>query len=210
MIPIGSEGRSCPSVGAASRRVHHVHPVAHLAEHRVLAVQPRSGVGGDDEELRAVRVRAGVGHRERAANDLVVVELVLEGVAGAARAGAKGAAALDHEVLDHAVEGEAVVEALAGEPAEVLDRLRGVGVEQLERDRPLGGLHRGGGHGPNLPAPRPARTRGCCAPPVPRSHGRRRRRAPTGRRSGRAPAPRGRPPRRGPSRRSPRTRCRPP
>ena len=66
----------------------------------------------------------GVGHRQRAADDLVVVELVLERVAGAAGAGALRAAALDHEVRDHAVEDEAVVEAVAGELAEVLDGLR--------------------------------------------------------------------------------------
>ena len=42
---------------------------------------------GDDEELRAVGVGPGVGHRQRAADDLVVVELVLEGVARAAGAG---------------------------------------------------------------------------------------------------------------------------
>ena len=40
----------------------------------------------------------GVGHRERAAHDLVRVDLVLEGVARAAGAGALRAAALDHEV----------------------------------------------------------------------------------------------------------------
>ena len=37
-------------------------------------------------------------------DDLVVVELVLERVAGAARAGAGRVAALDHEVGDDAVE----------------------------------------------------------------------------------------------------------
>jgi hypothetical protein len=74
----------------------------------------------------------GVGHRERAADDLVVVDLVLERVAGAAGAGAGRVAALDHEVLDHAVEDHAVVEAVAGELAEVLDGLRRVLVEQLD------------------------------------------------------------------------------
>jgi hypothetical protein len=85
-------------------RVDDVHPGRDLAEDGVLAVEPRAGIGGDDEELRAVRVRAGVRHRESAALDLVVVELVLELVAGAARAGAGRVAALDHEVRDHAVE----------------------------------------------------------------------------------------------------------
>src|SRR3954470_6939045 len=115
--------------------VDDVHAVRHAAEDGVLAAEPWSLVGGDDEELRAVGVRAGVGHRQRAADDLVLVELVLELVAGAAGARALRAAALEHEVLDHAVEDEAVVEAVRRELAEVLDRLRGVVVEELELDR---------------------------------------------------------------------------
>src|SRR5579885_3338050 len=58
-----------------------------LAEHRVLAVEPRRR-HVRDEELAAVRVRAGVRHRQDAC--LVVLErghdLVLEAVAGAAAA----------------------------------------------------------------------------------------------------------------------------
>src|SRR5688572_22051512 len=70
--------------GQRADLVDHVHALADLAEHRVLAVQPRRGRGGDDEELRAVGVRPGVRHRQRALDDLVVVDLVLEGVARAA------------------------------------------------------------------------------------------------------------------------------
>ena len=81
------------------------------------------------------------------AHDLVVVELVLEGVPRAAGAGALRAAALDHEVLDHAVEDEPVVEALAGELAEVLDGLRRVLVEELDGDRPGVGVEGRLGHG---------------------------------------------------------------
>ena len=73
----------------------------------------------------------------------MVVELVLERVARAAGAGALRAAALDHEVGDHAVEGEPVVEPVAGELAEVLDRLRRVVVEELDRDRAGIGVKRG-------------------------------------------------------------------
>src|SRR3954465_14472243 len=116
-------------------RVDRVHPVRHLAEHRVLAVETRRGVGRDDEELRPVRARPGVGHGQRAAHDLVVVDLVLEGVPGAARAGARRVAALDHEVLDHAVEDHAVVEPVAGELAEVLHGHGRVVVEELDLDR---------------------------------------------------------------------------
>src|SRR3954468_13419580 len=116
-------------------RVDRVHPVRHLAEHRVLAVEPRRGVGRDDEELRAVRARPGGGHGQRAAHDLVVVDLVLERVPGAARAGARRVAALDHEVLDHAVEDHAVVEPVAGELAEVLHGHGRAIVEELDLDR---------------------------------------------------------------------------
>src|SRR4051812_4479068 len=130
---------------AAFDLVDDLHPVHDVAEDRVLPVQPRRGIGGDDEELTAVGVRAGVGHRERAAHDLVVVELVLERVAGAAAAGAGGVAALDHEALDHAVEDDAVVEVVAGKLPEVLDRLRRVLVEELERDVAVVGVHDCGG-----------------------------------------------------------------
>ena len=74
-----------------------------LAEHSVLAVEPWSRVRGDDEELGAVRVGAGVRHCERALHDFVVVELVLELVPRAAGAGAEGGSALDHEFRNHAV-----------------------------------------------------------------------------------------------------------
>src|SRR5690606_22347278 len=71
-----------------------------LAEHRVLAVQPRRGHVGD-EELAAVGVGSGIGHGQHAA--LVgnaIGGLVLEAVARAAAARTLGAAALDHEVRD--------------------------------------------------------------------------------------------------------------
>ena len=132
------------TIGAAGLhlfdRVHDVHPVGDAAEDRVLPVEPRARVGGDDEELAAVGVRAGVRHRERAALDRVVVELVLEGVAGAARAGAGRVAALDHEVGDHTVEDHTAVEAVAGELAEILDRLRRLALEQLDLDRAVIGM----------------------------------------------------------------------
>src|ERR687897_78930 len=88
------------------------HAGGHAPKDRVLAVEPGRGVGRDDEELAAVRVRAGIGHRKRAADDLVLVDLVLELVARTAGPGAERAAALDHEVLDHTVEDQAVVVAV--------------------------------------------------------------------------------------------------
>jgi hypothetical protein len=95
-----------------------------------------STFGGDDEELAAVRIGAGVGHRERTADDreLERALLVRELVTGAAGAVAAGAACLDHEVVDDAVEHEAVVEAFAGELLEVLDRPRRVVVEEHDPD----------------------------------------------------------------------------
>src|SRR5690606_12622764 len=89
--------------------------VGHLAEDGVRVVQPRRRADGD-EELRAVRARAGVGHRQQVGPvELQLgVELVLELVAGAAGAGAERATALDHEALDDPVEAEAVVEPAGG------------------------------------------------------------------------------------------------
>src|SRR4051812_15735482 len=72
------------AVGLGARDpLDHVHAGRDLPEDRVLAVEPRRRVGGDDEELAAVRVRPRVRHRERAADGGVVVDLVLERVAGA-------------------------------------------------------------------------------------------------------------------------------
>src|SRR5437660_4490294 len=102
-------------------RIDGIHALGHPAEHGVLAVEPRRGLGRDDEELRAVRIRARVRHCQGTTLDLVLVELVLEGVPGAAGARALRAAALDHEVRDHAVEDEPVVEPVGRELAEVLD-----------------------------------------------------------------------------------------
>jgi hypothetical protein len=70
----------------------------------------------------------------------VIVELVLELVAGTAGTGSLWAAALDHEVRDHPVEDQFVVELLSREFAEVLDRLRRVLIVQLEHDRPGAGV----------------------------------------------------------------------
>src|SRR4029453_1546360 len=107
------------------------------AEDGVLPVEPGRLVRRHDEELRTVRVRPGVCHREVSARDAMVVELVLERVARTARAVTARTAALDHEVRDDAVEDEAVVVAVTGELREIRNRLRSVVVEELELDRPL-------------------------------------------------------------------------
>src|SRR3954464_9993600 len=140
----GILARAVVAVGVARLDlVDHVYSVHHPAEDCVLAVEPRRRVGRDDEELAAVRIRARVRHRERAAHDLVIVDLVFEGVAGAAAAGAVRVAALDHEVLDHAVEDHTVVELVAGKLREVRHRLRRVLVEQLHRDVTVVGVEDG-------------------------------------------------------------------
>ena len=127
-------------------RIGDVLAARHLSEDGVLAVEPRGSVGGDDEELAPVRIRARVRHRECAALDLVLVELVLELVTGPTRAGPLRAAGLDHEVGDDAVEDQPVVEAVAGELGEVLDGLRRLVRIELDLDRPFAGVQCGFGH----------------------------------------------------------------
>src|SRR5215210_5727137 len=95
--------------------VDRLHPRGHASEHGVLAVEPGRRVGCKDEELAPVRVRPRIGHGERPAEELVLGDLVLEGVAGPARTGAERVAALDHEAADHAVEDQAIVEAVGRE-----------------------------------------------------------------------------------------------
>jgi hypothetical protein len=87
-----------------------------------------------DEELRAVGVRAGVRHRQRAHPVAVGprgLQFVAKRYPGPPRPGAGRVAALDHEPFDHAVEDHPVVEALARQEHEVVDRVRGLVGEQL-------------------------------------------------------------------------------
>ena len=115
--------------------VDHVHGPRPPCRTRCACRPARRGDVGD-EELAAVGVRAGVGHRQHAA--LVahaVVGLVLELVARTAGAGALRAAALDHEIGDHAVELQAVVEAALGEIDEIGDRQRRLFGDTARRGR---------------------------------------------------------------------------
>ena len=95
-----------------------------------------------DEELASVGPRTRVGHGEE--TGAVVLqsgsELVGELVARTAHAGAGGIASLDHEIRDDAVEGDAVVEAAAGEVEVVGDRDRGLARKERCMDVPLGGV----------------------------------------------------------------------
>src|SRR5207248_9382419 len=93
----------------------HVVALGDLPEDRVLAGEVRRA-RHRHEELRAVRVRAGVGHGQEARlveRRTVRRDLVGEVVAGPAPAGAGGVAALDHEVGDDAVEDRPRVQRLA-------------------------------------------------------------------------------------------------
>src|SRR5215831_1226101 len=141
--------------------VDDLHARDHLAEHRVLRLPRREPVevpvvDDVDEELRAARVRAGVGHRQRAARigDLRVGQvLVLDApMRAVTRAGARTvrilavrAAELDHELVDHAVEVKPVVEAFLGERDEISGGDRHLVGEKLDLDVAHGGRERRGG-----------------------------------------------------------------
>ena len=142
---MSSVGRSRPSVLAASMRS--TTSIPSVTRPKTVCLPSSHGASGvvTMKNCEPLVFGPGVGHRQRAADDLVVVELVLELVARAAGAGAGRVAALDHEVLDDPVEDHAVVEALAGELLEVRDGLRRVLVEELERDGAFARAHRGGG-----------------------------------------------------------------
>ena len=118
-----------------------VHAVNDLTEHNVLTVEP-AGDNGRDEELRAVRVRAGVGHRKQTRLGVLQLE-VLVGKLGTVDRLATGAVAggkvttLKHKVRDHTVEVRAgVSEALLAraEGTEVGSRLGHHIVKELELD----------------------------------------------------------------------------
>src|SRR6267142_549362 len=114
--------------------VHVLHAGDDLAEDRVVAVEMRRGAV-TDVELAAGRVgMLAPGHRHRAAHVLLLVELRLDLIAGAAGAVALGAAALHDEIRDDPVELQPVVEALLGERDEVLDGLRRVLRVELHPD----------------------------------------------------------------------------
>ena len=97
-------------------------------------------VGVHDEELTAVRVRTRVGHRDGTAyipllcRRCIRVQLISERVARSAAARTGRITSLDHETGDDAMENDVVIEPLAGEGDEVLDRLRGIGIVGAECD----------------------------------------------------------------------------
>src|SRR6202035_111235 len=127
--------------------VEHLLAGDHLPEDRVAAVEMRLGREGE-EELAAAGVRAGERHADPPAGVAPAIDLVADGVARAAEAVAAGIAALHHEVGNDAMEGEAVVEALAGEVEEVEAGQRRVGAVEAEGERASAGAP--------LDPPRPA------------------------------------------------------
>jgi hypothetical protein len=68
--------------GRAATRAHSldglddVHAADHMTEHDVTAIEPR-GLDRADEELRAVRVRAGVGHAEHARARVLEIKVLI-------------------------------------------------------------------------------------------------------------------------------------
>jgi hypothetical protein len=89
--------------------LHDVHALGDLAEHDVLAVEPRRH-DRRDEELRAVGAGAGVGHREQAGFGVLELEVLVGELLAVDRLAARAVAArevttLAHELLDDAVEG---------------------------------------------------------------------------------------------------------
>src|SRR2546426_1311390 len=114
--------------------VHDVHPRDDLAEDHVAPVQMRLGLEADVE--LAPRGVGGVGprHGDGAAHVLLLVELVLDRVAGAARTVTFRVTALRHETRNDPVEDQTVVEALLGQRDEVLHRLGRVLGEELDLD----------------------------------------------------------------------------
>ena len=159
---------SClPERSRSSPSFDHVHALDHLAEDHMLAVEPRR-LHGAEEELRAVGVRAGVGHAQDAGAGMLQLEILIGELLAVDRLAAGAVlvgeiAALAHEVWNDAVEGAAfVAEALftGAERAEVLRRL-GHDVRTQFNDHPPKRLAVGGDV-PDSTAeayPRPWRTR---------------------------------------------------
>src|SRR3546814_529249 len=128
--------------------VDDLHAGHDVPEHRVGRGQLVATVSDGDEPLAAARVGlAGVGHgqgagRVRVLTGRQLVGDVVPGAPGAGR-GADQIAGLVHDAGDDAVEGHAVVEVVAGEHHEVVDRFGDrLGVELDDDLAPGGGEDR--------------------------------------------------------------------
>src|ERR1700730_18040319 len=90
---------------ALLKLVHHILAALHLAENRVLAIQPiRDHVRY--EKLAAIRAWPGVRHRQRSpfVTLRIILGLVFEAITGATAAASGRIATLHHEVGDDAME----------------------------------------------------------------------------------------------------------
>ena len=77
-----------------------------------------------DEKLRAVGVRAGIGHGHRPSFVIAGKRFIIELIARAAGAVALGIAALDHKALNDTMEYRVIVKILFSQPDEIISRNR--------------------------------------------------------------------------------------
>lgn len=121
-----------------TQSLHHLHAIVHAPKDRMLAIQPLRG-RQRYEELRSVRVRARVGHRQNAGAAVLQIRMDLVGElltvdTGAAATGAGRIAALDHEVADDAMEDGVVVVAATRQLGEIAARVGRMLPVQLDGD----------------------------------------------------------------------------
>jgi len=105
--------------------LHHIHPLSHPSEKRVLPIKPRAR-HSCDEELRAVRVWPRIGHRkaERTIMLQVLIDFVLEFLAPDRDPSSPIAVritSLNHKALDHPMEDKVVIVSIIGMGDEIFN-----------------------------------------------------------------------------------------
>src|SRR3989344_1973752 len=125
-----------------------IHAVGDAAEDRVLRIEERI-IRGIQEKLAAVGVRPGIRHRYGSLFILIIfMYLVGELIPRSARSPPRDSGvvfgervpALDHESLDDTVKFRPIIETFFRELHEIRDRVRRIGLHQLNRDIALGGM----------------------------------------------------------------------
>lgn len=114
----------------------------------MFSVEPRRRDMGD-EELRAVRIRSRIRHREstrRVVGQGQCARFIVEGVAGTTGAGSLRTATLNHEIGDDSMEDKIVVESVLREFDEIPGRFRSLFREEFDFDLALAGRDSGRGH----------------------------------------------------------------